>query len=161
MGAEDILLLGDNLVPQGLSRVEYRCYRAQLLEGRRDTAARSRGFLYCRDSVQPCLPYDLTQHFGCCFSISVHVCSFITPQTYTESSILDPTLGRMGANVCSPTRTGRQSQPLPAEVLRRAEYQKPLKAAETPWEHHAEVSAICLEAAQREKDKSQTLCVSA
>lgn len=44
VGAEDILLLDDNFVPQGLSRMGYRCYSTQLLEHRRDTPAEIEGF---------------------------------------------------------------------------------------------------------------------
>lgn len=45
-------------------------------ERRRNTQARNRGFLYCRDSIQPCFPYNLTQLFCSCFSISIHLWPF-------------------------------------------------------------------------------------
>lgn len=44
VGAEDILLLDNTLVPQSLSRMKYRCYSTQLLEHRRDIQAEIEGF---------------------------------------------------------------------------------------------------------------------
>lgn len=56
VGAEDILLLDDNRVPHGLSRVEYRCYLTQLLNAGETLKPETEGFCTAETAYNHAFP---------------------------------------------------------------------------------------------------------